>query len=307
MAGPVPPLVGVAVPAPPAPLVAVTIGDTVAAPVLPLVPPVAVAVPVASPDVETPDVVELFPVVPEVPPAPVPPLVDAPEPSACPLPPVGPAAAGATVVGVTAGAGSLLRVAASARTPSSPDMAADGTSRTTAPQPSPQGRTKGINGRSGPSRRVGDGPLVGCSVGRFAPNGWTEQRGNGGFGTPVQISGSKGPVRARLRCGAACRTPPPPRGPRAASNRLGRRRRGTGPGPRPTSALEHLDRGARVWCCPRARGCSPRVRTVSTSTSGRPGPGESPARCWSGCTVGRSSSAAGATSTGPGWPPEATR
>src|SRR5262249_8940385 len=57
---------------------------------------------------------------PEPPPAPVPPLFDVPVPVDCPLPPVGPVTAGATVVAV--GAGSRLSVAASARTPSSPDM-----------------------------------------------------------------------------------------------------------------------------------------------------------------------------------------
>jgi hypothetical protein len=139
------PLSGAVVPAPPAPLVAVTIGDKVAVPVAPLVPPVAVAVAAASPDVALPVVVDPLLDGPEAPPAPVPPLLDAPVPVACPLPPVGPAAtaAGGNVVVV---AGSRLRVAASASTPSSPDMAADGTSRTTRPQPSPRRRTKGING-----------------------------------------------------------------------------------------------------------------------------------------------------------------
>jgi hypothetical protein len=106
----------------------VTTGETVAEPVLPLVPPVAVAVPAALPLTALPLVVDTFDDGPENPPAPVPPLAEAPAPVPCPLPPVGPAgaAAGAIVV-VGAGIGSRLRVAASARTPRRPDMGGDGT------------------------------------------------------------------------------------------------------------------------------------------------------------------------------------
>jgi hypothetical protein len=125
-APPVVPLTGVAVPAPPAPLPAVTTGLTVAAPVDPVVPPVAVAVAAALPLWADPVVVEPLVDGPEAPPAPVPPVVDAPVPVACPVPPLGPAATGAVVEAVET-PGSRLRVAASARTPSSPDMGGDGT------------------------------------------------------------------------------------------------------------------------------------------------------------------------------------
>ncbi|MDQ6615991.1 MAG: hypothetical protein M3083_14950, partial [Actinomycetota bacterium] len=127
-AGPVVPLEGDEDPAPPAPLVAVTVGESVAVPEVPDVPPVAVAVAVAGPEVATPEVVDLLVASPENPPAPVPPLADTPVPVPWPLPPVGPETAGAAVVGgVAAGAESRLRAAASARLTSRPDMAGDGT------------------------------------------------------------------------------------------------------------------------------------------------------------------------------------
>lgn len=131
---PVDPLVGAAAAAPPVPLVAVTMGETVAAPVLPLVPPVAVAVPDALPLVALPFVLETLVDDPVAPPAPVPPLVDVPVPCACPLPPLGPVTAGATVLVVVDG--ERFRVATSARTPRTPDMAADGTRRSPVLQPS---------------------------------------------------------------------------------------------------------------------------------------------------------------------------
>jgi hypothetical protein len=125
-APPVVPLTGAVVPAPPAPLLAVTMGLTVAAPVDPVVPPTAVEVAAALPLCADPEVVELLSDGPEAPPAPVPPVVAAPVPVDCPVPPLGPAATCCVVeAGVTPG--SRLRAAASARTPSIPDMGGDGT------------------------------------------------------------------------------------------------------------------------------------------------------------------------------------
>ena len=89
MAAPVSPLVGVAVAAPPGPLAAVLTGALVAAPELPVLPPLAVESPVASPLVASPVVVEVLVALPENPPSPVGPDPAEPPAMAAPEPPVG--------------------------------------------------------------------------------------------------------------------------------------------------------------------------------------------------------------------------
>jgi len=139
---PTPPAVAVA--GPPGPLVAVTTGALVAFPELPVVPPTAVAVPVALPLVAVPVVLELFVAGPEVPPGPDGPVVDPPVPVAAPEPPLG--AVGAAVA--TAGAagatslGVLLSAASKASAARVPDMTADGTRPPPPTQPYGDGRAK---------------------------------------------------------------------------------------------------------------------------------------------------------------------